>query len=121
MEKSNLGGVRTHELKEHPAPFAELAARRRNAEVRLNDRDYRPGDTLTIREYDPRAGRCTQAFVTCYVRSVTTAKDWGGMLEGLLDPRAAILGLDFPEELRPAKPAPSTDPRDSWDGKPVLR
>lgn len=89
---------KTHDLKEHPGPFAELAHRRRNVELRINDRDYQNGDKLVIREFDPRLGRYTNAFVTCYVRCIVSAKDWGGMFEGLLDPRVVALGIEFPEE-----------------------
>lgn len=44
----------THEIKCHPAPFQALDRGDKRFEYRLNDRDYQTGDTLRIREYDPR-------------------------------------------------------------------
>lgn len=45
---------RVHHLKAWPEFFQKLKTREKNFEVRRNDRDYRVGDTLFIREWDPR-------------------------------------------------------------------
>lgn len=42
-----------HELKTHPDPFTEVWNGRKRFEFRLNDRDYRVGDTLRLREWVP--------------------------------------------------------------------
>jgi hypothetical protein len=39
-----------HVLKCDHAPFSELMAGRKSYELRQNDRDYQPDDTLTLRE-----------------------------------------------------------------------
>lgn len=43
----------THELKTWPPYYQEVHQGRKNFEVRLNDRDFRPMDVLKLREYDP--------------------------------------------------------------------
>lgn len=46
--------TRTHELKTWPEPFAAAARGEKPWEYRLNDRNYRVGDTVVRREYDPK-------------------------------------------------------------------
>lgn len=43
----------THNVKCWPEPFEEMLAGRKTAEFRLNDRDFRVGDRLLIREFCP--------------------------------------------------------------------
>ena len=42
-----------HELKTHPEPFEEMRAGRKRFEFRRRDRDFRVGDILHLREWDP--------------------------------------------------------------------
>ncbi|MCF3107296.1 DUF3850 domain-containing protein [Niabella sp. CC-SYL272] len=42
-----------HELKTHPKYFSALLAGSKTFEVRKNDRDYKIGDELLLKEYDP--------------------------------------------------------------------
>ena len=42
-----------HEVKSVPPYWQEVASRQKLLEVRLNDRDYRVGDILIMREYEP--------------------------------------------------------------------
>ena len=42
-----------HELKTWPEYFQEVFMGHKPFEVRLNDRDYKKGDTLILKEYDP--------------------------------------------------------------------
>lgn len=57
-----------HDLKCWPDPFAALRAGVKVHEVRKNDRGFKVGDTLLLREYDPYAkshtGRQINALVT---------------------------------------------------------
>jgi len=46
-----------HELKCNPEYFSRIAMRQKTFEIRKNDRDYQVGDTLILREYDPKTGR----------------------------------------------------------------
>ena len=40
-----------HKLKIEPQYFMEVYAKRKTFEIRKNDRDYKVGDTLILREY----------------------------------------------------------------------
>jgi hypothetical protein len=40
-----------HELKTWPEHFSEIVAGRKNFELRRNDRDFKVGDELLLREY----------------------------------------------------------------------
>jgi len=46
---------KTHELKEWPEFFAHTLSGRKKFQLRKNDRDFRVGDELLIKEYDPKA------------------------------------------------------------------
>lgn len=48
-----------HELKCWPEFFGALFAGDKRAEVRRNDRDYKAGDYLELKEWDPRTGKFT--------------------------------------------------------------
>lgn len=43
-----------HELKLDTAYFARVESGQKTFEIRKNDRDYQVGDTLLLREYDPK-------------------------------------------------------------------
>jgi hypothetical protein len=45
-----------HCLKTHPGPFWAVCDKTKLFEVRVNDRDFRVGDTLTLQGYDPDHG-----------------------------------------------------------------
>lgn len=47
------GGDRIHDLKTWPQFFDAVASRRKNFEVRRDDRDFQPGDWLLLEEWDP--------------------------------------------------------------------
>jgi hypothetical protein len=44
-----------HELKTWPTYYAAVAEGRKRFEARQNDRDFRMGDRLHLREWDPKA------------------------------------------------------------------
>jgi len=48
-----------HELKIEPEHFRAVSFLLKKAEIRKNDRDYKVGDWLLLREYDPETGKYT--------------------------------------------------------------
>lgn len=50
---------KTHYLKTLPGPFRAVRLREKKAEMRFNDRKFRVGDVLVLREFDARTGQCT--------------------------------------------------------------
>lgn len=72
--------LRAHHIKCWPEAFEEIRARRKTAEFRLNDRDYRAGDTLLIREWDPDRKEYTHRELSRTISHVL--KDGFGMPTG---------------------------------------
>jgi hypothetical protein len=48
--------MRVHDLKCDPGPFRDVQLGLKSFEVRLNDRDYKVGDQLYLREHHPHVG-----------------------------------------------------------------
>lgn len=44
---------KTHELKTWPSFYEAITTGSKTFEIRRNDRDFAPGDTLILQEYDP--------------------------------------------------------------------
>ncbi|QGF22025.1 protein of unknown function DUF3850 [Erwinia phage Midgardsormr38] len=66
----------THELKIHPQHFVPVFLKVKTAELRNNDRDFKCGDTLVLREWlDGYTGRST-------VRKVNHVADVSDYLPG---------------------------------------
>jgi len=57
-----------HDLKTWPEHFRDVRAGIKTAELRMNDRNYQPGDVLVLREYDPQVREYTGEVET---RTVT--------------------------------------------------
>jgi hypothetical protein len=60
----------THELKSWPEYFQATLTGRKTFELRKHDRDFKVGDKIILREYDPDAERYTgreDAVVISYV------------------------------------------------------
>lgn len=56
-EARPYGHQRVHELKTWASPFRDMLTGAKRADFRRDDRNYRVGDTLILREYDPRSER----------------------------------------------------------------
>lgn len=59
QEPKEIKGHRWHELKTHPVFFDPVFLGQKNFEVRVNDRGYRSGDILILKEYDPETEQYT--------------------------------------------------------------
>ncbi|WP_392559647.1 DUF3850 domain-containing protein [Orbus mooreae] len=55
-----------HELKILPQNYEDVWNDKKKAELRYNDRDYKVGDTLTLKEWDGKkfTGRCWDFYIT---------------------------------------------------------
>jgi ParB family chromosome partitioning protein len=56
-----------HELKTHEGPFQSVRIGQKTFEYRLNDRDYKPGDTVTLLEYLPTLKAYTGDLITAKI------------------------------------------------------
>lgn len=72
-----------HELKVWPEYFAAMVDGRKSFEVRKNDRDYRVGDTLLLREYAPGPDKYTGHFMTFIVTYMVSGSDPMGYAFGV--------------------------------------
>ncbi|UTM59245.1 DUF3850 domain-containing protein [Photobacterium sp. CCB-ST2H9] len=75
-----MNQVTLHEVKVQPVHFREVLAGRKTHEVRLNDRDYRAGDVLILREVDDNGddtGQVMNAKITYVQRG-----DHFGLMNG---------------------------------------
>jgi len=69
--------MKTHELKCEPKHFAPLLFEIKKAEIRKNDRDYKAGDRLLLREYDPKTGKYTCQTLNRKITHVTAGGQHG--------------------------------------------
>jgi hypothetical protein len=63
----------THEVKSWPSFFGAIAAGERTHELRRNDRNYRVGDYLLLREFDPGFSAYVGPELLVQVTSMTSA------------------------------------------------
>ena len=63
---------RIHEVKSWPHLFEAIMAGQKRHELRRNDRDYRVGDVLILREYLPASGEYSGRQLTVEVTYLTS-------------------------------------------------
>ena len=82
--------MRAHELKAWRSYFEALWDGRKPFELRRNDREFRPGDRLVVREFDnsPSGGGYMGRHIEAEVSYVLVNCESFGLMEGY-----AILGL----------------------------
>jgi hypothetical protein len=56
--------MKVHELKCHSGPFQSVYAGVKSFEIRVNDRDYQVGDSLHLKEYDPKTNSYSGRWVS---------------------------------------------------------
>jgi hypothetical protein len=66
-----------HELKTWPEPFRAVVGGVKRYEIRKQDRDFRVGDELMLREWDPGSRDYTGSFTTVTVTYMTPGGAWG--------------------------------------------
>ncbi|RKJ45990.1 DUF3850 domain-containing protein, partial [Butyricicoccus sp. 1XD8-22] len=57
--KNTCKGKRVHELKIYPEYFKEVICGKKTFEIRRNDRGYKVGDILSLKEFDPKTNEYT--------------------------------------------------------------
>lgn len=77
-----------HVLKCHPHFFAAIVEGKKTFEIRRDDRKYRVGDTMTLREYDPSFGFTRKETGPFEIVYLMTAEDFPAILPGFV-----IMGL----------------------------
>lgn len=77
----------THELKILPKWYADVESGKKNFEIRVNDRDYKVGDTLVLQEYDK--GNYTGREITRKIQYIYQGNGAYGLSE-----EYCILGLE---------------------------
>jgi len=65
-----------HELKIHPEHFANVKAGRKTAELRLDDRDFRIGDVLLLKEWKTRAQEFSGREIRKPITHITRCRMW---------------------------------------------
>lgn len=62
--------MENHDIKATPEHFNDLWEGRKTFEARLNDRDYKVGDKLLIREYLPKMDYYTSRYILAEVSHI---------------------------------------------------
>ena len=67
-----------HDLKTWPKQFKAIVSGRKKFEIRkTDDRDFRAGDELFLREWNPEKKEYTGRYVCAGVLYITEAGEWG--------------------------------------------
>lgn len=85
-----------HDLKVWPEYFDALAHGKR-FEVRKNDRDFKPGDELLLREYSPGPDEYTGRKMTVTVTYMLSGDDPMGYAFGIRS-GFCVLGISGPQD-----------------------
>ena len=80
----------THELKILPKWFEDVQSNKKNFEIRKNDRDFKVGDTLILKEW--YRGKFTDRFVMREVEYIYQGEGKYGLSEEYF-----VLGLKIPQ------------------------
>lgn len=71
--------IMNHELKIWPEHFDNIVIGKKTFEIRKNDRDYKSGDTLILKRFNPDRQEYTGATCNVYVSHILygTDNNWG--------------------------------------------
>lgn len=67
----------THYLKCHPIPFEQVVSGTKRHEVRKADRDYKEGNRVVLREWDPHEESYSGEVTEFRIGHVTAPGTWG--------------------------------------------
>jgi hypothetical protein len=97
--------MNVHVLKCWPEEFRAVALGDKTADFRRNDRDFRVGDTLLLREWNPETGRFTGHHIDCGSISHIQSGGRFGIPDGY-----CLLSFRWPIYISYAPPHPESDP-----------
>lgn len=69
--------MKVHDLKTWPKEFNAIFNHEKTAEYRLNDRDFKQGDALLLREYDPGKAKYSGGTVIARVTNIVYGLAFG--------------------------------------------
>jgi ParB family chromosome partitioning protein len=75
-EKPKMTG-KEHDLKTWPNPFSAVWTKQRHHEIRINDRDYKVGDVLKLREWCPLERVYSGRVICALVTYISRGGEWG--------------------------------------------
>ncbi len=73
-----------HELKTWPKYFAAVRSGQKRFEIRRNDREFKVGDILVLREFDPESETYTGQAEERQVTFLLSEEDYGGVIHGFV-------------------------------------
>lgn len=82
-----------HELKIWPEYFDDVVSGAKPYEIRRNDRDFRAGDELHLREYNPSSDSYSGRSCLVKVRHITTGGGDQSPAANLIYPQACVMGI----------------------------
>lgn len=74
--------MKTHNLKTHVDPFCRVWSGAKTAELRKDDRDFKMGDTIVLREYKHRKQEYTGRWVRALITDIVWVGQWVDGVEG---------------------------------------
>ena len=80
-------------MKSWPEFFEEILRGRKTHDLRRNDRDFREGDVLVLKEYDPRQGKYTGRSCNVEVTYITSQTQACALSEEALKEGFSILSI----------------------------
>lgn len=93
----------THVLKTWPRPFVAAWFGKKKHEIRKNDRDFKVGDTLILREWDPDSRMYSGRQIRCLVSYLSTGGSWG------LPDDLCVMSIDLVARWRENSPSDRSD------------
>ena len=73
-----------HELKTWPKYFAAVRSGQKRFEIRRNDREFKVGDILVLREFDPSTDTYTGQSEERQITFLLSEEDYGGVIHGFV-------------------------------------
>lgn len=77
MEENQQAVGKRHELKTWEREFRAVLEGQKRHEIRINDRDFRPGDTVVLKEWETRGIGYTGFETAFTIGHVTKGPSWG--------------------------------------------